>query len=216
MLTVKNLRKTFGLRRVLEKVSFSLGEGQKVALVGQNGVGKSTLLKMIAKLESLEKGEIIIPNRALVGYLPQEAIAAGEESLLTYLRRMAGLEALEKEMQGLEKHLAEAMSLARYELLEEEYRRLGGYDFTRKAKGLLEGLFLSHIALDHKVAKLSGGEKRKAALAGVLLRGVDILLLDEPTNNLDLPALLWLENYLRRSKATCLIASHDRRFLDNV
>lgn len=216
MLVLKNIRKTYGLQRVLEKVSFSLGEGQKVALVGQNGVGKSTLLKIAAGLETFEKGERIVPNRCLVGYLPQEVGALPDETLIEYLRRMAGLAELEKDMKRLEKNLDEEAILEQFELVQHDYERLGGYDFERRAKGVLEGLFLSHVGLMRPLTELSGGEKRKAALAGVLLRGVDILLLDEPTNNLDLPALLWLENYLRRSKATCLIASHDRRFLDHV
>lgn len=216
MLVLKNIRKIYGIHRVLEKVSFSLGEGQKVALVGQNGVGKSTLLKIAAGLEVFEKGERTVPNRCLVGYLPQEVGALPDETLIEYLRRMAGLAELEKEMQRLEKNLDEEAILAQFELVQHDYERLGGYDFERRAKSVLEGLFLSHVGLSRPLAELSGGEKRKAALAGVLLRGVDILLLDEPTNNLDLPALLWLENYLRRSKATCLIASHDRRFLDHV
>ncbi len=216
MLVLRNIRKTYGLHRVLDKVSFSLGEGQKVALVGQNGVGKSTILKIAAGLETFERGERIVPNRCLVGYLPQEVGALPDETLIAYLRRMAGLEELEKDMKRLEKHLDEEAILAQFELVQHDYERLGGYDFERRAKGVLEGLFLSHVGLERPLSELSGGEKRKAALAGVLLRGVDILLLDEPTNNLDLPALLWLENYLKRSKATCLIASHDRRFLDHV
>lgn len=216
MLVLKNIRKTYGIQRVLEKVSFSLGEGQKVALVGQNGVGKSTLLKIAAGLETFEKGERTVPNRCLLGYLPQETEVLPDETLIGYLRRMAGLEELEVEMKQLGTRLDEAEALAQYELVQADYERLGGYDFERRAKSVLEGLFLSHVGLNRPLAELSGGEKRKAALAGVLLRGVDILFLDEPTNNLDLPALLWLENYLKRSKATCLIASHDRRFLDHV
>lgn len=216
MLVLKNVRKMYGIHRVLEKVSFSLGEGQKVALVGQNGVGKSTLLKIAAGLEDFDKGDRFVPNRCLVGYLPQEVGALPDETLIAYLRRMAGLEELEKEMKRLEKHLDEEAILAQFELVQTDFERLGGYDFERRAKSVLEGLFLSRVGLARPLSELSGGEKRKAALAGVLLRGVDILLLDEPTNNLDLPALLWLENYLKRSKATCLIASHDRRFLDHV
>lgn len=228
MLTLKNIRKTFGTRRILDKVSFSLGEGQKAALIGQNGVGKSTLLKIIAGLEPNEKGDLLIPNRALIGYLPQEvspngaqmrdgrAGALGDETLFQYLRRMAGLNELEAEMQHLEARLDEGEVLARYEIVTDEYRRLGGYDFEHRVRHILDGLLLSRISFDQPLMKLSGGEKRKVALAGVLLRGVDILLLDEPTNNLDLPALLWLERYIERSTATFLIASHDRRFLDHT
>lgn len=216
MLTLKNVRKIYGTQRVLEKVSFSVGEGQKIALVGLNGAGKSTLLKIIAGLETPERGEVLKPNRALIGYLPQEAIAESAETLLGYLHRMTGLAGLEKEMASLEPDLDRPEVLEKYELLRSDYERLGGYDFARKAKSILDGLRLSHIGFDRLVTELSGGEKRKAALAGALLRGADVLLLDEPTNNLDLPALLWLERYLDRSPATCIIASHDRRFLDNV
>ncbi|OGI15306.1 MAG: hypothetical protein A2878_02925 [Candidatus Moranbacteria bacterium RIFCSPHIGHO2_01_FULL_54_31] len=216
MLTLKNVRKTLGNKRVLDKVSFSVGEGQKIALVGLNGAGKSTLLKIIAGIEAPDRGEVMKPNRVLIGYLPQEALAESDETLVEYLRRMTGLEDLEREMAALESRLEEPKTLEHYEILRSEYERLGGYDFARKAKGMLEGLMLSHIDLNRQVAELSGGEKRKAALLGVLLRGVDVLLLDEPTNNLDLPALLWLERYLNRSQATAIIASHDRRFLDNV
>ncbi|MDD2766463.1 MAG: ABC-F family ATP-binding cassette domain-containing protein [Candidatus Moranbacteria bacterium] len=216
MLTLKNVRKIYGTVRVLEKVAFSIGEGQKVALVGQNGAGKSTLLKIIAGIETPDRGTIQKPNRVLTGYLSQETLADSEETLLTYLRRMAGLYDLEKEMSLLEPHIAEPIFLEKYEMLRQEYERLGGYNFPYKAKMILEGLMLSHIDNNRPLSELSGGEKRKAALAGVLLRGVDMLLLDEPTNNLDLPSLLWLEKYLNRSSTTCIIASHDRRFLDNV
>ncbi|MFZ2299911.1 MAG: ABC-F family ATP-binding cassette domain-containing protein [Candidatus Moraniibacteriota bacterium] len=216
MLTLKNIRKIYGTQRVLEKVSFSVGEGQKIALVGQNGAGKSTLLRIIAGLEQPDRGEILKPNRVLIGYLPQETIAESGETVIGYLRRMAGLGDLEEKMKALEPRLDHPDILEKYEVFRSDYERLGGDDFTRKAKGVLDGLMLTHIGLDRSVAELSGGEKRKAALAGVLLRGVDILLLDEPTNNLDLPALLWLERYLNRSGATSIIASHDRRFLDHV
>ena len=105
MLTLKTVRKIYGTQRVLEKVSFSLGEGQKVALVGLNGAGKSTLLKIIAGLETPDRGEVLKPNRVLIGYLPQEAIAESEETLLHYLRRMVGLVDLEREMAILEPSL---------------------------------------------------------------------------------------------------------------
>lgn len=216
MLTLRNIRKNYGTRRVLDKVSFSLGEGQKAALVGQNGVGKSTLLKIIAGLETADRGEIVVPRRAFIGYLPQEAVAESDETLREYLRRMAGLGELEIKMAALEHELDQEERLAEYETITQEYRRLGGYDFERRSKNILEGLFLESVGKKRRVSELSGGEKRKAALAGVLLRGVDILLLDEPTNNLDFPALLWLERYLSRAEVTCLIASHDRTFLDNV
>lgn len=216
MLTLKKIRKSFATRRILNGVSFSLGDGQKVALVGQNGIGKSTLLKIIAGLEAPDRGEVVLKKGALVGYLPQETVVYSKETVLEYLKRLGGIEKIEKKMQALESRLASKEAQEEYDLLEEDYRRLGGYTFEKKAQIFLEGLCLENLPLTASVALLSGGQKRKLTLAGVLLRGVDLLLLDEPTNNLDLPALLWLEKYLLMSATTVLIASHDRRFLDHV
>jgi ATPase subunit of ABC transporter with duplicated ATPase domains len=216
MLVVRKIRKSFGTKQLFQQASFALARGQRVALVGPNGAGKSTLLKMIAGLESLEKGEIDIGERTLVGYLAQESLAEGDETALAYLRRLAGVTTLEAEMAALEPKLDQSEVLEAYERLENDYRRLGGYQFLDKAKGVLDGLALSGVGLDRPVRMLSGGEKRKLSLAAVLLRGVDLLLLDEPTNNLDLPALLWLERYLRALPVALLVASHDRTFLDRV
>lgn len=217
MLTLRDIRKRYETRRILEGVSFSMGEGQKMALVGANGVGKSTLLKIIAGEETYDRGEMIKVNRILVGYLPQEALSeSSEETFIVYLERMAGVGEARRHMEKLERSLEQPEKLAEYEEWQKTFERLGGYQFRQRARGILEGLALSHIPEDFPLDQLSGGERRKAALAGVLLRGVDLLLLDEPTNNLDLPALLWLERYLTKTKAACLVASHDRQFLDTV
>lgn len=217
MLTLRDVRKRYDSRRILEGISFSLCEGQKAALVGENGVGKSTLLKIIAGDEIYQRGEVIKINRILVGYLPQEALALSEtETFGEYLERMAGVGEARARMEALEPLIGDPEKLAEYEMWQKTFERLGGYQFRQRARGILEGLALLRIAEDRPLRELSGGERRKAALAGVLLRGVDLLLLDEPTNNLDLPALLWLERYLVRTKAACLVASHDRQFLDTV
>lgn len=216
MLTIKNIQKTVGGQRVLNKASFSLGEGQRAALIGLNGVGKSTLLKIIAGIEEPSIGKVMKPNRVLMGYLPQEAVADVDMTLDEYLRDMAGLGAIESELKVLEARLAEPEVQAQYDTLMAEFERLGGYEFDRRIQKVVTGLRIKHLAPERSILTLSGGERRKIALAGVLLRGVDLLLLDEPTNNLDLPALNFLENWLKGSKTTCLIASHDRRFLDSV
>ena len=216
MLSVKRIRKSFGTRRLLHEVSFNLARGQRMALVGENGTGKSTLLKIIAGLESADKGFVTLAKGALVGYLPQETIPTGDESALQFLRNATGIGALEIEMEALEPLLDQADQLATYEILTERFERLGGYVFLDRAKGILDGLALDQLDLDRSLNTFSGGEKRKLALAAVLLSGVDILLLDEPTNNLDLVALLWLEAYLVRSGVTLIVASHDRTFLDHT
>ena len=216
MLTIKNIQKNVGGQRVLNKASFSLGEGQRAALIGLNGVGKSTLLKIIAGIEEPNIGKVMKPNRVLMGYLPQEAVADKDMTLALYLREMAGLGAIETELKTLEAKLALPEVQEKYDILMAEFERLGGYEFDRRIQKVVTGLRIKHLAPDRSILTLSGGERRKIALAGVLLRGVDLLLLDEPTNNLDLPALTFLENWLKNSKTTCLIASHDRRFLDSV
>ncbi len=216
MLTVTGLRKTFGTKRLFWNAGFSVGAGQRVALIGPNGSGKSTLLKMLAGLEPADRGDIHLAKNALVGYLPQETIAEGNMTTLVFLRDAAGLGELEEAMKDLESRLDNEKSLLQYETLQEMYRKLGGYAFLDRAASVLNGLALPSELLERSLATLSGGEKRKIALAGVILRGVDLLLLDEPTNNLDLPALLWLEQYCQRFQGTLIVASHDRAFLDRV
>jgi len=216
MLTVTKLRKSFGSKRLFWNAGFSVGRHQRIALIGPNGSGKSTLLKMLAGLEPMDRGELQLAKNALVGYLPQETLAAGRLTTLKFLREAAGLGELEQEMQALETKLDDEKSLLRYETLQETYRKLGGFAFLDRAASVLNGLALPTSLLDRTLSSLSGGEKRKVALAGVILRGVDLLLLDEPTNNLDLPALLWLEAYLKRFAGSLIVASHDRAFLDRV
>ncbi|MFZ1654746.1 MAG: ABC-F family ATP-binding cassette domain-containing protein [Candidatus Moraniibacteriota bacterium] len=216
MLSVKRIRKSFGTRRLLHEVSFNLTRGQRMALVGENGTGKSTLLKIIAGIESADKGHVVLAKGVLVGYLAQETIATGDETALEFLYQATGISALETEMAELEPEIDQPACLAQYEALRERFERLGGYAFLDRAKGILDGLALDSLDLHRSLDTFSGGEKRKLALAAVLLSGVDLLLLDEPTNNLDLVALLWLEAYLVRSGATILVASHDRTFLDHV
>ena len=217
MLTLRDIRKRFETRRILEGVSFSLGEGQKAAIVGINGVGKSTLLKIIAGEETYDRGEMVKVNRIMVGYLPQEALSEStDETFIHYLERMAGVGEARRHMERLESRIDQPEHLVEYEEWQKTFERLGGYQFRQRARGILEGLALAHIDEERPINQLSGGERRKAALAGVVLRGVDLLLLDEPTNNLDLPALLWLERYLTKTKASVIVASHDRVFLDTV
>lgn len=216
MLTVTGLRKTFGTKRLFWNAGFSVGAGQRVALIGPNGSGKSTLLKMLSGLEPTDRGEIQLAKNTLVGYLPQETIAEGDVTTIVFLRQAAGLGELEDEMKSLESRLSSEEVLLRYEALQETYRKLGGFAFLDRASSVLSGLALPADLLERSLKTLSGGEKRKIALAGVILRGVDLLLLDEPTNNLDLQALLWLEQYARLFKGTLIVASHDRAFLDRV
>ncbi len=216
MIVVKHIYKSYGLSEVLSDVSFSLTTGHKAALVGANGVGKSTLLKIIAGIEKPDSGVIELPSDACLGYLPQEIDISSNTTIEEYLKRVSGLEELEEKMRALESSLVDPKKLNEYSNLQNIYTRLDGYAFDHRMKTILKGFGLTNISSKTLLKHLSGGYKTKIALAGILLKGVDILLLDEPTNNLDLPALIWLENFVLESKTTCLIVSHDRRFLDKV
>lgn len=216
MIKAKKLEKSYGSLNVLSDISFSLGRGQKVALVGNNGTGKTTLLKILAGLEELDAGELEIARDSSTGYLPQDTILIGDETIFEYLRKISGIDSIEKEIKELSEHLDNPKMLKRYSEVNEKYEHLGGYAFTHRVEVMLSGFGLDVVGPHHKLSNLSSGQKSKIALLGILLKGVDLLLLDEPTNNLDLPALIWLENFLRKTEATCIVVSHDRRFLDRV
>jgi ATPase subunit of ABC transporter with duplicated ATPase domains len=216
MLIAKNIIKDAGTSRILNGVSLALGTGQKVALVGANGVGKSTLLRILAGRDLVFKGTVQKSKHSGVGYLEQEIIALPQETIEAYVVRQTGLQELEGLLETLGQKLDDPIVAEEYAEVMEQYRKRGGYDREARIGVLLEGLGMRDIPLDREVAQLSGGQKSKVNLIATLLRGADILLLDEPTNNLDLPALLWLEAFLTQSAATCLIASHDRSFLDRI
>lgn len=201
---------------MLSDVSFSLGRGQKVALVGHNGTGKTTLLKILAGLEVQDSGKVEIAQNACIGYLPQDTSLSGDKSIIDYLRNETGISLLEKELEKLSSDLNNQDKIKHYGELQSKYEHLNGYSFDHRAKVMLAGFGLDGVGLDRSLSNLSSGQKSKVVLVSILLKGVDVLLLDEPTNNLDLPALIWLEDFLQKSSASCIVVSHDRRFLDGV
>lgn len=216
MIKVNNLYKNFGSKCILSDVSFSIGEGQKVALVGNNGTGKTTLLKMLAGVEKSDSGSIEINKNSLIGYLPQDTSLYEDMTIEEYLKKISGIDILEKEIEELLPKLEDPNSLERYGEIYEKFEKLGGHIFNQRIETVMAGFGLYNIELFHRLPNLSSGQKSKIVLSGILLKGVDVLILDEPTNNLDLPALLWLEGFLNKTKATSIIVSHDRKFLDRV
>ena len=215
MIKVSNLTKSYGTATVLSDLSFTLEE-QKVALVGGNGSGKSTLLRLLAGVEAPDGGEIRFAPHACIGYLPQDTSKIEDLPIRDYLRKVAGIDVIERRMHELTDRLAEPAAALEYGDLQERYQHLDGYSFEHRMEVVLAGFGLQDVELHRSASELSSGQKSKVTLAGILLKGVDVLLLDEPTNNLDLPALIWLEDFLRTSKATTIIVSHDRRFLDRT
>jgi len=216
MITVEGLSKSFFGQTILSNVNLSIGRDWKAALVGPNGVGKSTLLRIIAGVEEPDSGSVDIHSDTLISYLPQEVPRAENISISAYLRRATQIEKIENRLNELEKDLNDPQKLEEYGELQQRFIRMDGYTFDHKMHVVLTGFGLDNISVDRPLSMLSGGQRSKVALAGVLLNGIDLLLLDEPTNNLDLPALIWLEEFLAQSSASLIVVSHDRKFLDNV
>jgi len=197
------IHKAYGTITVLEDISFSLEKGQKAGLIGYNGTGKTTLLKILTGLVEPDTGEVTVRKGAVIGYMPQDTSLASEETMRDYVGRISGMAALEEKMGTL----PEAMA---------EYERRDGYTFYHRLDVMLAGFGLSDVSTDRPINSLSSGQKSKVFMVGMLLSNPDVLLLDEPTNNLDLTALIWLEDFLMRIDAACIIISHDRLFLDRL
>jgi macrolide transport system ATP-binding/permease protein len=222
-LSIQNLQKTFGLHRVLNGVSLILNHGDRVGLVGANGVGKSTLLKIASGEIEADGGAVTIPRGVRVGYLAQAIIGADAKTISELVAEsLAHLRALEAQMRDLEGQMAAASGdaldaiLAAYGDVSERFERSGGYEIEYLADVVFEGLGIAHLPRERTVATLSGGEKSRVGLAILLLGAPDVLLLDEPTNHLDAASLTWLEGYLAAYRGAMLIVSHDRTFLNRT
>ncbi|WP_238904320.1 ribosomal protection-like ABC-F family protein [Clostridium sp. YIM B02506] len=221
-LSLNNVEKYFGANRVLKNITFEVNKGERIGIVGRNGCGKSTVLKLIYGSEDLDNGSISIRRGASIGYLEQ--IHGFEEgSTVREILNIAFKELLELEtkMKSLENKMSDEREdisrlLSQYSELQQNYEVLGGYDKEEKLSKVCEGLKFKDSFLDRSFDLLSGGEKTTVVLGKILLENPDILLLDEPTNHLDMESLEWLEEYLRNYKGTVIIVSHDRYFLDNV
>jgi ATP-binding cassette subfamily F protein 3 len=221
ILTAQRLAKYYGAQDVFADVTFSLAEGDKVALVGPNGAGKTTLLRIILGFEEPTEGDVTRTRGLRLGYLPQQPTFASDATVLgemlavfaDLLRQQQGLLALAQEMAQA---ADPADAMGRYALAETRFEQAGGYEFENRIKRVLTGLGFGEDTYDWPIAHLSGGQVTRAYLAKLLLQEPDLLLLDEPTNYLDLQALEWLESYLQAWKHSLLIVSHDRYFLDRV
>ncbi len=220
MLTVQNITKTYGNETILNGVSFSLNQGERLGLVGPNGCGKTTLLRIITGQISPDAGVVRFnPPSLTPGYLPQGAEFDPADTLESYLRRCEGdLPSLSRRLEALAAELARQHG---NKALQVEYDdTLAQIQLAAESAGrgmaVTAGLGLDQLPLDLPVCALSGGQKTRLALAGVLLAGPRLLLLDEPTNHLDIEMLEWLEGWLCSYPGGLLIVSHDRAFLDRV
>ncbi|MGI8485922.1 MAG: ABC-F family ATP-binding cassette domain-containing protein [Thermomicrobiales bacterium] len=222
ILTVNNLAKTYITDEIFADVTFQIMEREHVALVGVNGSGKSTALRIIAGVEHASSGEIIQANGLRVTYLSQEAkftshgsvLDEAQEAFASVLAAADRMREIEREMETAGDNL-EAL-LDEYDRLQTHFESAGGYDIEHRTEAVLNGLGFTEEQFSDPVDRLSGGQKTRVALAKALLESPDLLLLDEPTNHLDLEMLEWLETFLRSWNGACLIVSHDRYFLDQV
>lgn len=215
MLSIRNLKKTVGGRILFEEASMQINYGERVALVGPNGTGKSTLFSLIRGAGTQDSGTIERDAWTMIGYLPQEAEAVGNESVLDIATGKAGeITAIETRLHEMEKN-GETDSPA-YTEATMQFDALNSPQTEAKAKKMLSGLGYKEKDFSRPANEMSGGWVMRAHLARLLVMEPDLLLLDEPTNHLDLLSLLWLQNYLKSYSGAILMISHDRQFMDEL
>ena len=223
ILACHNLKKSFGERVIVREGSFHIEEREKAALVGINGAGKSTILKMIMNEEPSDGGEIILAKGKTIGYLAQHQNMLPDGTIYDELRSAkADIFEMEQKIRSIELELkslsgdALESRLDTYNRLQSEFEARNGYACESEITGVLKGLGFTEDDFSKKTDTLSGGQKTRVALGKLLLTNPDILLLDEPTNHLDLNSIAWLETYLINYPGAVFIVSHDRYFLNRV
>ncbi|QHV00301.1 ABC-F family ATP-binding cassette domain-containing protein [Synechocystis sp. CACIAM 05] len=219
LITVQSLRKDFGIKEILRDATFNIEAGDRVGLIGVNGSGKSTLLKMIAGLEPFDGGEYWCNSSAKVVYLPQQPEMDGDRTVLEQVFVDSGEQwQLVKQYELLSDKLAHQGSdeqlLNQLSAVSAQMETTGAWELETQAKIVLTQLGVDH--LDAKIADLSGGYRKRVAIATALLSQPDVLLMDEPTNHLDAFSVEWLQSYLQRFRGALLLITHDRYFLDRV
>src|SRR5688572_18325535 len=214
MLTIRDLKMSVGGRTLFENASFQVNYGDRVALVGPNGAGKSTLFSIILKRQVPDEGVVERDEWTMIGYLPQEGEAVGNETVLQVATGRTSIAELEKQLAELEK--ADAVSTPEYLEAHAKHDALSDPHVAAKAKKILAGLGFRQTDFDRPAREMSGGWIMRAHLARLLVMEPDLLLLDEPTNHLDLLSLLWLQNYLKHYSGALLLISHDRQFMDEI
>jgi ATP-binding cassette subfamily F protein 3 len=223
MIQIKGLGKAFRGDWLFRSVDFQVNERDRIGLVGENGTGKSTLMKMLAGLLAPDEGEIVGSRELSFGYLPQDGLFAGGRTLFEEaLSVFADLRSLDEECRRLEHELAgmphsgpdHETTTERYSALEQQFRLQGGYALEARVGAVLDGLGFMQSDWPRQCKEFSGGWQMRIVLAKLLLQRPSLLLLDEPTNHLDLESRNWLEGYLQDYPHALVLVSHDRYFLD--
>ena len=227
VLSCSNISKSYGTNTILEDISFSIEDGDKIGLIGLNGSGKTTLFNVLAGESLNDSGNIYIQKDLKIGYLKQHTNIESNltifDECLEVFKPLIKMERVLRDLEhkisleGNNGHSKKLDSLLNeYSVLLEKFNNQNGYGYRSEIKGILKGLGFSDEEMDKKANVLSGGQKARLSLAKLLLEKPDVLLLDEPTNHLDIEAINWLENFLREYNGAVLTISHDRYFLNNV
>jgi len=222
LINTQGLAKSYGAEDIFSGLNLTIPPGARIALVGENGIGKTTLLNLLADLESPSEGKIQRANQLQIGYLPQKSTLDSDKTLWEEtLTALEDLIEMEEELKGLEKEMSQPDAdadalIARYGSLQTAFENRGGYTYQSRMKQVLSGLGFRvddfHMPIDH----LSGGQRTRALLSKLLLGNNNLLIFDEPTNHLDIQAIQWLEGYLKNYHGAVLLVSHDRYFIDQV
>ena len=220
-INLNNVKKSYGFKNILDGLNIEIKTGDKISLIGENGCGKTTILNIINKLESIDSGSLAIRNGATIGYLNQQPENIYHNKIVKDIlyESLNDILELEKLLKKYEIKMTENPTdinlINKYLNTQEKYMNKGGYEINTLIEKVSHGLNIDYL-LDKSFNILSGGEQKRVTLAAIIIKKPSILLLDEPTNHLDIDTLEWLENYLNKYNGTILVVSHDRYFLDKV
>ena len=226
MISIDGLTVEFGVKPLFKEVSFVINERDRIALVGKNGAGKSTMLKILCGLQKPTSGSVSVPNDLTIGYLPQVMKLSDDTTVKEETRKaFADKTKMEEKLKKMEQEMAErtdyesdsyAELVERFTTEHERYMMMGGENYEAEIERTLTGLGFTRDDFDRPTREFSGGWRMRIELAKILLRRPDVLLLDEPTNHLDIESIQWLEQFLAQSAKAVVLVSHDRAFVNNV
>ena len=221
MIIIDNLSKSYNDNYLFSDVNISIKRGMRIGLVGANGTGKTTFLRILMGHEDFDSGNVQIDKKISMGYLPQELKIVSNSTILEEAQKsFSHLKTIEQELNDLNTELNtdsnNESALKRIGVLQHKFEVLGGWSIETNAKRILDGLGFKEYQFNEKITTLSGGWRMRVALASILLQDPDIIILDEPTNHLDLDSTIWLETFLSNWNGSLVLISHDRTFLDKV
>ena len=226
MISVENLTVEFGVRPLFENVSFVVNDHERIALVGKNGAGKSTMLKILCALQRPTSGAVNVPNGTTIGYLPQVMKLSDNTTVREETRKaFAGHVEMKARIERMQQEMAQRTDYESESYLElidsftqaqDRFMMMGGDNYEAAMERTLTGLGFERTDFDRPTREFSGGWRMRVELAKILLQNPDVLLLDEPTNHLDIESIQWLEQFIQNSSSAVVLVSHDRAFINNI